>query len=351
MGPPGRLTRRVVAAAMLVLSWLSCATAQGSDPRALRIVGGLPGVTRYTQLEKPFWSEEIERISGGRITATIQPSDIGIARSTDMLKLMRLGTVPFGTALLAVAAGEEPDLNFLDLPGLQADAASLRAFVSSNRQAVADILQDRYRTRLLGLYVYPAQVVFCARAFVGLADLAGRRVRTSSVGQSEFVAGLGGVPIKLAFAEIVPAMRAGMLDCAITGTLSGNEIGLADVATHVHDMPINWGVSLFGANLDAWDALPSDARATIEGAVATLEDRIWDRAAADTALGLACNSGATSCPAEQRRRMVLVPMTAADDALRRRIVTQVVLPRWLARCGSACSSHVRDVVDRMVREE
>jgi TRAP-type C4-dicarboxylate transport system substrate-binding protein len=336
---------------MLVLSWLSCATTKAGDPLVLRIVGGLPGVTQYTQLEKPFWSAEIERISGGRMAATIQPSDVGIARSADMLKLMRLGTVPFGTALLAVAAGEEPDLNILDLPGLQADAASLRTFASSNRQAIAEVLRDRYRTKLLALYVYPAQVVFCARVFRGLADLAGRRVRTSSVGQSEFVAALGGVPIKLAFAEIVPSIRAGTLDCAITGTLSGNEIGLADVATHVHDMPINWGVSLFGANLDAWDALPSDARATIKGAVATLEGRIWDRAAADTALGLACNTGATACPTEQRKRMELVHMSVEDDALRRRIVTQVILPRWLARCGTACSPHSRDLAGRMVREE
>ena len=46
-----------------------------------------------------------------------------------------------------------------------------------------------------------------------------------------------------------------IITCAITGTLSGNAIGLQTVTTHVSRVAISWGVSIFGANERAWSAL------------------------------------------------------------------------------------------------
>src|SRR5512146_1797989 len=71
---------------------------------SLRIVGGLAGVNQFKQHESPFWLDTIRQRSGGRITATIQPFDQSGLRAQDMLQLMRVGVVPFGTALLSVVA-------------------------------------------------------------------------------------------------------------------------------------------------------------------------------------------------------------------------------------------------------
>ena len=65
------------------------------------------------------------------------------------------------------------------------------------------------------------------------------------------------------FADILPSIRSGVVECAITGTLSGWQIGLNDVTSHVHAMAITWGVSLFGANRAAWAALPADIQALL----------------------------------------------------------------------------------------
>ena len=104
-----------------------------------------------------------------------------------MLQLMKLGVVPFGTALLAVVAGDEPQLNALDLSVVSPTMEDLRASARALRPSVGRLLAERYDIELLGVYAHPAQVLYCAKPFSGLADIAGRRVRTSSVGQSEFV--------------------------------------------------------------------------------------------------------------------------------------------------------------------
>ena len=334
-----KLGRKGLAFVALALAFMSCAThARAEEPIRLQVIGGLASVTQYTKVEQPFWQSEIKDLSAGRISATIRPLDAGGLRNQEMLQLMRLGVVSFGTALLSNVSGDEPELNAVDLPALNPDVATLRRTVGAFREHLRKILRDRYDIELLGVYTYPAQVLFCAKPFKGLDDLAGRKIRTSSVGQSELMSALGARPIILPFAEATAALRDGVADCAITGTLSGYEIGLPDVSTAVHTFAISWGVSIFGANETYWNSLPQDARAIISRGVSQLEEKIWSQAQADTQLGLACDAGAADCPGKPERPMTIVPTSSADAERRRRLLTEVVLPRWVERCGQDCVS-------------
>lgn len=331
--------RRLCLAALAL--FMSCAARGQAGPEApirLQIIGGLAGVTQYTKIERPFWQSGIEKLSAGRISATIRPLDAGGLRSQEMLQLLRLGVVSFGTAIVSEVAGDAPELNAVDLPALNPDVATLRRSVDAFRGPMRRLLRDRYGIELLGVYAYPAQVLFCAKPFTGLDGIAGRRVRTSSVGQSELMAALGARPMILPFSQTVAALRDGIADCAITGTLSGYEIGLPNVTTAVHAFAISWGVSIFGANEAYWNSLPAYARAIIRRGVSQVEERIWSQTQADTQRGLACDAGMAICSGKPERPMTVVPTSPADQAQRRRLLTEVVLPRWFERCGQDCVS-------------
>ncbi|CAH1672378.1 TRAP-type C4-dicarboxylate transport system substrate-binding protein [Hyphomicrobiales bacterium] len=333
-----RLAGRLAALMLALANCGAFAQARSDETVKLQIIGGLAGVTQYLKIEEPFWQSEIRALSAGRISATIRPLDAGGLRNQEMLQLMRLGVVSFGTALLSVVAGEEPELSAVDLPALNPDVATLRRTVGVFRNHMQTVLRTRYDIELLGIYAYPAQVLFCTRPFKGLDDLAGRKIRTSSVGQSELMAAIGAVPVILPFAEILTALRDGVADCAITGTLSGYEIGLPHVTTSVHTFALGWGVSIFAANTAYWDTLPEDARGIIRRGVSQLETRIWSQAEADTQRGLACNAGAVACSGPPERPMTIVPASPADEARRRQLLAEVVLPRWFERCGQDCVS-------------
>lgn len=314
----------------------TAARAEDGEPIRLQIVGSLAGISQYTDHEEPFWSREIAAMSHGRVVATINPFDRSGLRAQEMLHLMRLGVVPFGTALLTLVAGDEPELSAVDLPGLNPDIAALRKSIRLYRPHIEKLLRDRYDIELLGVYTYPAQVVFCAKPFRSLADLAGRRVRTSSVSQSEMMVALGAEPVVIPFAKTVDAISQGKVDCAVTGTLSGHEVGLTSVTTHIHAMALNWGLSMFGANRTTWEALPEDVRTVIVQGVRTLEQRIWDAADTNTALGVACATGDPACTLPAKGNMTLVRVTPADEELRARLLTNAVLPAWVDRCGAPC---------------
>lgn len=321
--------------------WLAGpAQAQTPGPNGaihLRVVGGLATISQYVRFEQPFWEQRIQALTRGRITAEIVPFDRSGLRAPEVLAMMRLGVVPFGTVLLGAAAADEPEFNIVDLPALSPDMTALRRNAARVRPYIEELLRDRHNVEVLGIYTYPAQVLFCRRAFTGLGDLAGRRIRTSGVAQSEMVEALGATAVVIPFAEIVPAIRAGVVECAITGTLSGNAIGLHEVTTHVHAMAISWGLSAFGASRGAWAALAPDVQTLLREAVAGLEREIWDGADRETGEGLACNAGRPGCERGAPGRMQVVPVSTSDTALRERLLRETVVPRWISRCGADCA--------------
>jgi TRAP-type C4-dicarboxylate transport system substrate-binding protein len=324
---------------ILILVPISVCPVQAADePIQLKVLGGLATVNQYTKFEAPFWLRDVPRLTHDRVVAEIHPFDQSGLTGQETLQLLRLGVVPFGAALLDMVSADEPELNAVDLPLLNPDVASLRDAVKLWRGHLTQILRDKYGIELLGIYAYPAQVLFCARRFTSLNDLVGRRVRTSSVSQSEMMAKLGAVPVVIAFSDIVRAIRDGVVDCAITGTMSGNKIGLPDVTSYIYPMAISWGLSVFGANQAAWRQLPDDIRDTLRAGIAHLELSIWEAADRETAGGLACDIGDASCIDGKLFHMQLVPVTPKDEARRARWFAENILPGWLRRCGDDCAT-------------
>ncbi|WP_373404741.1 TRAP transporter substrate-binding protein [Acidovorax radicis] len=306
-------------------------------PYKLRIVGGLASINQYIRQEEPFWSKELSRMSGGRFDAEIVPFDRAGVPGTEMLRLLQLGVVPFGTTLMSSFTAQYPEYTAPDLAGLNPDIATLKSTLAAFRPYLEKSLRDQHGVEALAVYVYPAQVVFCKKPLRGLADLAGRRTRVSSSTQADFVGALGGIPVLTGFAQIVPSLTAGNTECAITGTMSGNTLGLPTMTSHVHALPVTWGLAVFGANQAAWEALPPDLRALLRRELPRLEAAIWEESERETSDGMACNRGAPACVGGRKGSMVVVPVSAQDERSRQEILASTVLPRWVQRCGARCA--------------
>lgn len=308
-----------------------------SAPYRLRIVGGLGGINQYLRQEEPFWSRELSRLSEGRFEAEIVPFDRAGVPGAEMLRLLQLGVVPFGTTLMSSFTAQYPEYTAPDLAGLNPDIGTLKTTLAAFRPYLEKVLREQHGIEALAVYVYPAQVVFCKRPIQTLSDLAGRRVRVSSSTQADFVGALGGVPVLTGFAQIVPSLNAGNTECAITGTMSGNTLGLAAVTSHVHSLPMTWGLAVFGANQAAWEALPPDLRALLRRELPRLEAAIWAESERETSDGMACNRGAPECKGGKKASMVVVHVSPEDERRRREILASTVLPRWVQRCGARCA--------------
>lgn len=320
----------------LLLGTTAVAQAQTAPIQTLRIVGGLAGVNQYTQNEEPFWSKELSRLTGGKFNAEIVPFDRAGVPGPNMYRLIEMGVIPFGTVLVSQLPAQHADLYAADLAGMNPNMASLRKSVAAFRPFMEQHLRE-HGVETLAIYIYPAQVIFCRKPITRLNELAGRRIRVSSATQADFISALRGIPVLTAFAEIMSNVNNGNVECAITGTMSGNTLGLHEVTSHLYTMPINWGLAVFGANVKAWAALPPDLKALLRSELPKLEAAIWAESERETADGVACNRGAASCNKGRKGRMTEVPLAAADEQLRQEILRNTVLPRWIERCGKRCA--------------
>lgn len=342
-GTERRLRRWLALGCSTLALWAAPAFSQAnlatpeSPTVKLRVVGGLAAGRQYTLREEPFWTQELPRLSHGQYTAEIVPFDRAGIPGVEILRFLQMGVVPFATVLMTTLTAQHPQYTAPDLAGLNPDLPSLRKSLAAFRPYLEKTLRDKHGIEALAIYVYPAQVVFCQKPLARLADLAGRKIRVSSVSQADFVGALGGHPVHTGFSQIVPSMKAGQVECAITGSMSGNTIGLHQLTSHLYAMPLTWGLAVFAANRAAWEGLPQPLRALLRQELPKLEASIWEESERDTRLGLACNSGESSCPVVDRGSMVVLPFSNTDERLRREIFTNTVLPRWLQRCGPHCA--------------
>ncbi|MEM6467868.1 MAG: transporter, partial [Pseudomonadota bacterium] len=135
-----------------------------------------------------------------------------------------------------------------------------------------------------------------------------------------------------------PALEKGVVDCAITGTMSAYSAKWNQVATHAYTLRVGWGLAFGAMNMDKWNALSAEQRAFLEDEISTLENAMWAVTATEDDVAISCITGG-ACEIGEPGSMTLVEPSAEDLALRDKIATDVVLARWAERCGEDCASN------------
>lgn len=321
---------------------LSVAVAAGSAlaqdlPRThLKVVGAWGNLSQYKNFEQPFWTREIVEKSKGAITAEITPfNEMGL-KGAEMFRLMRLGVIDFGSTVLGYVAGDDPRNEAIDLAGLAPDVATARRISDAYRPVYDRFYRERFGIQVLAIWPYPAQVIYCNGAISGLEDLRGKKVRTGNRTLAEFVEALGGTGVTMSFSEVVPALQNEVVDCAITGTLSGNAAKWYEVSTHLYALPVGWSQVMHAVNLKSWERLAPSVREFLVREIKDLEDRIWKAMDEETQQGIECNIGRDSCSMGSKGKMTLVPVSGKDRETLGRVLREVVVPKWAARCGAEC---------------
>ena len=118
-------------------------------PYRLRIVGGLAGISQYVRQEEPFWTKELSRLSAGRFQAEIVPFDRAGVPGAEMLRLLQLGVVPFGTTLMSSFTAQYPEYTAPDLAGLNPDLATLKTTLAAFRPYLEKALREQHGVCLL----------------------------------------------------------------------------------------------------------------------------------------------------------------------------------------------------------
>jgi len=330
------------------------ALAQTMQPFSMRMLGPPVSTAEWIFAIEPFWNTLVKELSAGKVSATLTSvTDIN-ARPSDALQLVAQGTFDTANMVANYGAGEVPALDGFDLAGVATTVPAIQQALAAYEPVAEAALAKRYPLKLLGSGMSGAQVFYCRGAVNSVADFQGKKVRVQSGTTSALVQSLGAAPVTMAFGEVVPAMQRGVIDCAVTGTMSGNTAKLYEVSDTMYQLVIGWSSTIQVVNRRHWDRLDTTQRQWLQKAMDYYYRHINDVTQTQNVnQGIWCNTNDARCTmigqhGVTQGRMRLVEPGDADLARVRNAVQQTVLPAFADACGKDCAAAWNDSIGKVV---
>jgi TRAP-type transport system periplasmic protein len=332
--------------ASLGLCWPSSLYAQAKQT-ITAVTQPLPTQPQFTRVDQPMLRDGVKTKSNGAIEVKLSAWPEMSLTGPEVLRLVRAGQVDIGGSPLSTVSGDVPFLDGVDLAGLHPDIDVARRTANALvPQANKEL--ERFGSRIIAVYPFPAQVIFCRQQVASLADLKGRKVRTFGASLNDFVSAVGGQAVSIGFPEVYSALERGVADCAVTGTGSGNAAKWYEVTHYIYNLPVGWAVAGYFVNVRWWGGIDQPTRDLITEIMKEVENAQWKLGAEATQDGLDCNAGkAESCKIHtlvKERPMVVVEATAEDKVTLKKIVETAILPGWVKRCGARCGDIYNEIV-------
>lgn len=326
-----RRTFLLAAAAWALLAAPREAAAQ-ADPTTMRVVGNFSANRAHVEgIERPFFAQ-LAQAAGIRTNVTFNPMDqVGI-QAADALRLLRSGAFDVMSVQIGMASRDDPFFEGLDLVGVSTDMAQLRRAVDAYREAFDRRLQTRFNAKVLTLWPFGPQVIYCNAPIRTLDDLRGLRVRTFTPSMAALMQNFGATAVTLQFSEVYPALQRGVAQCAITSPTSGNSGNWPEVTTHFLPLSLGGAVQGHFISMDIWRRFSPERQAALTTEFRRLETLMWNLAETANNDAVNCNVGRDPCTANRRFNMQMVEISPADQARVRAAAQEVVLPIWRDAC-------------------
>ena len=294
-----KLKMKIAAIICLGLAF-SCAQAI-ADVDKLRVVGTWSSLTLFKNFEKPFWTETVPQELGIETTMTslgqVKLKGPAVVRQMDM------GVFDVVHTVADYIVSDSPDLAGLDLPGVTTDIATAKKTVEAYR---------------------PALEKYLARDF-------------------------GATGVTMSFSEVPQALQRGVVDCAITGSLSGYSAGWGEVSKFIYPLPVGgWDYTIGVISMNTWDKLTKEQQDKLQALIKDkLETPGWAVTEKETIEGIACLTG-KECPHGDPQNLTEVPIT--DDARQKvqQVLIDSVLPALAEKVDPETISTWNDTIGKVV---
>lgn len=337
-----RLNTIGLACAFGIAAMTATSPASAADV-TIKAVGTWGNLTNYQKHEGPFWNDVIGKASGGSIKGEIKPqTDLGL-KGFEIMRLLKQGVFNYAHGVMGYVSAENAMFDGVDLSSLAQDIGTARKVVDAYMPVMQKKFEEIYDSKLMQLYPFPSQNLWCNAEINSIDDLQGKKIRTYTASLADFVEGVGGTSVTVAFAEVIPALQKGVVDCGITGTMPAYNAKWYQAATHAYTMRVGWGMAFGAISLKTWNSLSADQQKTLQAEIDKLTERMWEETAKEDALAIQCLTG-KECSLGPVGGMKLVEPSAADIVKQKKIAQDVVVANWAKRCDDECVATWNEVV-------
>ena len=327
----------------LLLVMVGTGTWTAAQPAKAEFKLKLMGINRTLDPWKLYeeWTQSVEKRTNGRVQFELTSlPELGLG-GAETIRLLKTGVVDITETYGGYVAGELPLIEILEMPGIFPDPETAKKAILAWKPTEAKILDEKANAVLLAMALYPDQALFSKKPLRKLEDFKGLKTRVHSVALSSLVAGLGGEPLTVAFAETYTALERGTLDAAISGTKPGFGLRWYEVSKYlVGPISMRPHVAL-AINKDTWKRLPSDIQSIMrEEAEKLVESKAFEAIEAWNKEGI---------EKSVEKGMEHLPFSPELQAKIKELLRTKVVPEWVKRAGGAEASRLfNDIIAPLV---
>jgi len=208
----------------------------------------IPSSASTTSIAYEEFVKEIEKDTDGEISFTLHVGG-ALLPPAETLKGVGDGVAAVGDILSAYTPADLPLNNVLgDLGFLQDDSLETSFAVAEVKFNNPRIQQEWLDHNIVfgGNWVSSSYHLRCVPEVKSLADIQGKRIRTSIGTQIDFLKSVGAIPVNVPASEVYTGLERGSLDCAMTSDEILNSLRTGEVVDYTTVLPM--GVFIDGAN-------------------------------------------------------------------------------------------------------
>jgi len=323
--------KRIIAAIIIlicfVFAWQMLAVIE------LKVVGQ-PNSTGLlaTQIEQPFFAS-LQRDTGLPIQIDFKTLDQLGVKDTYQLPMMRDGVFDLVSLRLIQNTQNEVSLNGLDLTGLNLSFEKGHALARAYFPIVDKHLQDKYRVKILGLWSFGPQELFCNKPIKRIADLKGVKIRVAGQLLAEYVDSLGAVSAIIPFDETKAALQSHLVDCAITSAASALSAGWLEYLNFYMPIAFNTGINAYGIALSKWNLLSKSQQETLQTAFKKHSLNMWSSSESLYLDSQNCLLGKTRCKDGKGYHLVRIDIPRDDNLYLKKQAKNISYKKWSEMCN------------------
>lgn len=285
-----------------------------------------------TQVEQPFFAT-LQKETGLPIEVDFKTHDGLGVKDTYQLPMMKEGIFDLVSLRLIQNIRNEVSLGGLDIVGLNLDFKKGRMLANAYMPVVDKHLQEKYQVRILGLWSFGPQELFCKKSVQRLSDLRGLKIRVASELLAEHVNSLGAISAIIPFDDTLAALQNQLVDCAISSIASASSAGWLEYCQYYIPISFNTGINAYGITLFKWNLLSKKQQQVLQTAFDRHVNNMWF-VAEDLYDGYQnCLAGNDACKNGKKYNLVIVDLQSDDLRYFRAQANAISLKKWSEMCN------------------
>ncbi|CAB5120710.1 hypothetical protein D3OALGB2SA_2967 [Olavius algarvensis associated proteobacterium Delta 3] len=223
------------------------------------------------------FADRVKAATNGELVIVLHPGASLGFKGPELLRALAEGQLAAAEIPTGMVEGDAPVLALTAQPFISTNAFEQRLLYQLSKETYSKVLK-RFNQITLYTSVWPFSGIYTQRPITSEADLKGLKMRVYDGTGLAFGDATGIAARKMPFSEVYPAMKAGLLDSMYTSSVSGVDAKAWEVLKYFTPINIVGPVNMINVNLDVWNKLPKNIRATVLEIAAQMEDEMWNLA-------------------------------------------------------------------------